>query len=117
MSVPILRQGRRLIASVQSDLTDSDWASMRDNLLRRVGEERITGVVVDVSEMSVLDSYAGRMLSSLGDMLHLRGAKAVVVGIQPDVAFAMVQLGLHLGGLKTALDLDDALAILERAHA
>jgi rsbT antagonist protein RsbS len=122
VSVPILKQGKVLIASVQAELTDSDWAELRDTLLARVGKERSSAVVVDVGQMSVLDSYAGKMLSSLGDMLRLRGARTVVVGIQPEVAFAMVQLGLHLGGIHTALDLEDGLIMAlrpvesERSH-
>lgn len=112
MNVPILKQGSCLIASVQSELTDSAWSRLRDELLERVGSQRCKSVVVDVTGMSVIDSFAGKMLGTLGEMVRLRGAQTVVVGLQPEVAFAMVQLGLHLGGLTTAIDLEDGLARL-----
>ena len=112
MRVPILKQGQCLIASVQSELTDSEWKELRDDLLARVGTQRCTSVLVDVTGMSVVDSFAGKMLGTLGDMVRLRGARTVVVGLQPEVAFSMVQLGLHLGGMTTAVDLEDGLARL-----
>jgi rsbT antagonist protein RsbS len=110
--VPILAQGRTLIASLQSELEDGEWRDLRDNLLDMVGKRRASGVIIDVSAMTVMDSYAGRMLSALGQMLRLRGAETVVVGIQPEVAFAMVQLGLHLGGVATALGLEEGIEVL-----
>jgi rsbT antagonist protein RsbS len=116
MPVPILRQGRNLIAALQSELTDSTWAGLAELLLRRATEARSKGLVVDVSRMEVVDSYAGRTLSNIAKMMKLRGVATVVVGIQPDVAMAMVQLGLHLEGAQTSLDLDEALALLAEQH-
>lgn len=112
MTVPILRQGEILVASIQAALTDRDLVDLRDRLVGRIGEERISGVVVDVSALDVLDSFAARTLRTMVHSARLRGADAVIVGIQPDVAFAMVQLGLTLDGVETALDLDEALAWL-----
>lgn len=112
MTVPILRQGEFLVASIQAALTDRDLVDLRDRLVGRIGEERISGVVVDVSALDVLDSFAARTLRTMVHSARLRGADAVIVGIQPDVAFAMVQLGLTLDGVETALDLDEALAWL-----
>lgn len=109
MSVPILRQGDVLIASIQVAQTDADLLGLRDDLARRVGELRVRGVIIDVTPLDVLDSFATRTLRAIAYTSKLRGATTVVVGIQPDVAFAMVQLGLELGGVLTALDLDEAL--------
>jgi rsbT antagonist protein RsbS len=112
MLVPILKQGDYLIASIQSALTDTDLLSLRDDLVGQVGHYRSRGVIIDVTVLDVMDSFAVRMLSTLAQMITLRGAETVIVGIQPDVAFAMVQLGLTLGGVATALDLEEGLAYL-----
>jgi len=114
MSVPILKQGDYLIASIQSELSDSDLLKLRDDLVRRVSDFRSKGVIVDVSVLDVLDSYATRTLRSMVHMIMLRGAETIIVGIQPDVAFSMVQLGLKLEGVETALDLDEGLELLDR---
>lgn len=114
MRVPILKQGAYLIASVQSALSDSEWLALRDELARKVGEHRSRGVVVDLTVLDVLDSYATRMLLAIAHILRLRGARAVIVGIQPEVAFAMVQLGITLSEVETALDLEEGLANLDR---
>jgi rsbT antagonist protein RsbS len=116
MSVPILRQNDVLIASIQIAQTDADLVQLRDDLASRTGERRIRGVVIDVTALDVLDSFATRTLRAIAFTSKLRGAKTVIVGIQPEVAFAMVQLGLDLAGISTALDLDEALTEL-RASA
>ena len=112
MAVPILKQGAYLIATVQSALTDADLMQLRDALVGRVGKSRSQGVIVDVTALDVLDSFASRTLRDLSHMIRLRGAETVIVGIQPDVAFAMVQLGLTLKGVATVLDLEEGLAFL-----
>jgi len=112
LQVPILKQGDYLIASVQSVLSDADLLQLRDNLTERVGKFRSRGVIIDVTVLDVIDSFATRMLRAIAHMLKLRGAETVIVGIQPDVAFAMVQLGLTLEGVGTALDLEEGLAYL-----
>jgi rsbT antagonist protein RsbS len=112
VGVPILKQGDVLIASIQDALTDRDLTSLRDDLLHRVGAHRSRGVVVDVTLLDVLDSFAARTLNDLAKMLRLKGADTVVVGIQPEVAIAMVRLGLTLQGVATALDLEEGLAEL-----
>ena len=114
MEVPILKQGPYLIASVQSALDDADLRALRDNLVTRVGTHRSNGVIVDVTALDVMDSYASRTLSDIAHMTRLRGAETVIVGIQPEVAFAMVQLGLTLQGVPTALDLEEGLDFLKR---
>ena len=112
MHVPVLKQGGYLIASVQSVLSDADLLQLRDDLSDRVGQFRSRGVIIDVTVLDVIDSFATRMLREVSHMLKLRGAETVIVGIQPDVAFAMVQLGLTLEGVGTALDLEEGLAYL-----
>jgi rsbT antagonist protein RsbS len=112
MEVPILKQGPFLIASIQSALNDADLRFLRDNLVERVGKLRARGVIVDVTALDVMDSYASRTLRDIAHMTRLRGAETVIVGIQPEVAFAMVQLGLMLEGVATALDLEEGLEFL-----
>jgi rsbT antagonist protein RsbS len=112
MPVPILKQGDVLIVSIQAALSDKDLLQLRDELAQRVGRDRARGVILDLTALDVLDSFATRTLRTIAYTAKLRGAEAVVVGIQPDVAFAMVQLGLSLEGIATALDLDEGLAHL-----
>jgi rsbT antagonist protein RsbS len=114
MPVPILKQGGCLIATVPATISDSDWRELEDGLLTRVGRFRSRGVIVDVTELDVLDSFATRTLRAIADAARLRGAETVLVGIQPDVAYAMVQLGLtaRFQGVSTALDLEEGLAYL-----
>jgi rsbT antagonist protein RsbS len=113
MAVPILKQSKYLIATIQSVLTDADLVQLRDALVDRVGKFRSLGVIVDVTSLDVLDSFASRTLRDLAYMIRLRGALTVIVGIQPEVAFAMVQLGLTLENVATALDLEEGLAYLD----
>jgi len=112
VSVPILKQGDVLIASIQSALSDRELAQLHDAFADQVGRFRSRGVIIDVTALDVLDSFATRTLRSIAYTAKLRGANAVVVGIQPDVAFAMVQLGLSLEGVATALDLEEGLAYI-----
>ena len=113
MSVTVLKQGPLLIASLPAVLADSEWQSFQEELLRRAGQNGIKAGVVDLTAMDVIDSYASRTLRDLVQMLRLRGVQAVVVGIQPEVAFAMAQLGLTLRGVAIALDLEEALENLK----
>ena len=115
MPVPILKQGPYLIASIQSALTDADLMLLRDALVERVGKFRSLGVIVDVTALDVMDSFASRTLRDIAHMIKLRGADTVIVGIQPEVAFAMVQLGLTLEGVATALDLEEGLEFLDKS--
>src|SRR5919204_4070396 len=112
--VLILRQGDYLIASIQGDLSDSEVLTLRDELAQRVGHERARAIIVDVTALDVIDSFVARSLRSLAITAKLRGADTVVVGIQPDVAIAMVHFRLDLTPLRTALDLDEALTVLRR---
>jgi rsbT antagonist protein RsbS len=115
--VPILRQGDHLIASIQSALSDSEVLELKENLLDQVGRYRSRGVIVDVAAMDVIDSFASRSLRTVALTMKLRGAEMVIVGIQPEVAFAMVQFGLTMDDVNTALDLEEGLEFLNRRSA
>jgi rsbT antagonist protein RsbS len=112
MRVSILKQGSYLIASIQSALTDRELLLLRDELAEQIGKFRSRGVIIDVTVLDVMDSFAVRTLRSIAEITQMKGAKAVIVGIQPDVAFSMVQLGLQLGYVETALDLEEGLDVL-----
>ncbi|TMQ52901.1 MAG: STAS domain-containing protein [Candidatus Eisenbacteria bacterium] len=114
MEVPILKQGPYLIAIIQSALTDADIVHLRDALVEKVGRHRSLGVIIDVTALDVMDSFATGTLRDMAHMVLLRGAETVIVGIQPDVAFAMVHMGLKMEGVATALDLEEGLAYLDQ---
>jgi rsbT antagonist protein RsbS len=114
MSVAILREGDLLVASIESDLSDSEVIALRDDLTRMVGDNRVRGIVIDVAALDVIDSFVARALRAIVLTARLRGAETVIIGIQPDVAIAMVQFRLNLEPLRAALDLDAAKAILIR---
>ena len=105
----ILRQGPYLIASIHTALDDSQLVRFRRDLVERIGADRARGVIIDVAALDVVDSFATRTLRDIAEMARLRGACTVVVGIQPDVALAMVELGATLDSVPTALDLDEGL--------
>lgn len=113
METPILKQGNILVATIQSSLSDDDLIRFRNRLADSVKKFRSKGVIVDVTALDVIDSFAARTLSNIADMIKLCGAETIIVGIQPSVAFAMVQLGLLLKNIKTALDLDDGILLLK----
>jgi len=114
MSVAILRESDYLIASILSDLSDSEVVELRNELTELVGRYRLRGLVIDVGALEVIDSFVARALRSIVLTVKLRGADTVIVGIQPDVAIAMVQFRLNLGPLRVALDLDAARTLLDR---
>lgn len=114
MTVAILQQGNYLIASIQSDLSDSEVIELRRELAELVGRYRSRGIVIDVSALDVIDSFVTRALTTIVLTAKLRGAETVIVGIHPDVAIAMVQFRLKLEPLRVALDLDAATALLDR---
>jgi rsbT antagonist protein RsbS len=117
MTIPILKQGRVLIVSMQASMTDMDLVQLRDELSDRVGRFRSSGVVIDVSGLDVMDSFATRTLRGIAHTTRLRGAETVIVGIQPEVAFAMSQLGLELDDVATALDLEEGLELARAPKA
>jgi rsbT antagonist protein RsbS len=114
LEVPILKQGDFLIATIQSALTDADLLHFKAALIRHVVRYRSRGVIIDLTSLDVMDSFAARMIRETAQMIRLRGGETVMVGIQPEVAFAMVQLGLKLEDVVSALDLEEGLAHLEQ---
>jgi rsbT antagonist protein RsbS len=116
MLVSVLRQGDFLIASIHTALDDEEMVRFQRNVVARIGAERSRGIIIDVAALDVLDSFGSRCLRNLAHMARLRGAETVIVGIQPDVAFAMVQLGTDLE-IHTALDLEEGLEVLEDVTA
>ena len=115
--VSILRQGSYLIASIHTALDDTQMVRFREDLIEQIGRYRSRGVVIDVAALDVLDSFGSRTLRHIAEMARLRGALTVIVGIQPDVAVAMVLLGMGTGSVPTALDLEEGLAYLNERLA
>jgi rsbT antagonist protein RsbS len=113
--VSILRQGSYLVASVHTALDDTEMIRFRNDLVEQIGRYRSTGVIIDVAALDVLDSFGFTTLRSIAEMARLRGAETVIVGIQPDIAFAMVQLGMGTGSVATSLDLEEGLEYLDRS--
>ena len=114
LRVSILSQGSYLIASIHTALDDAHFERFQRNLSDQIGQKRARGVIIDVAALDVLDSFGSRTLRDLGQVARLRGAETVVVGIQPEIAFAMVKFGINLEPIHTALDLEEGLALLDR---
>jgi rsbT antagonist protein RsbS len=114
LRVSILAQGGYLIASIHTALDDEHFERFQRDLVDQIGQRRARGVIIDVAALDVLDSFGSRTLRDLGQVARLRGAETVVVGIQPEVAFAMVKFGINLETMYTALDLEEGLALLDR---
>ena len=110
--VSILRQGPYLIASIHTALDDSQMIRFQHDLVDQIGKDRSRGVIIDVAALDVLDSFGSKTLRDIAEMARLRGATTVIVGIQPDVALAMIQLGMGTGAVPTALDLEEGLTYL-----
>ena len=113
MLVSILRQGNFLIASIHTALNDAELLQFQHDVVAQIGKHRSRGVIIDVAALDVMDSFGTRSLRDLAHASRLRGAETVIVGIRPDVAFAIVQLGLDLD-VSTALDLEEGLNVLEQ---
>ena len=114
MFVSILRQGDFLIASIHAALDDAELMRFQQEMIDQIGLYRAHGIIIDIAALDVLDSFGFTTLRSIAEMARLRGATTVIVGIQPDVAHAMVQLGMSVGSVATALDLEEGLAYLDR---
>lgn len=112
--VPIVRLGEILIATVLEDLRDSDAVDLQERLHTALDRAGARGVLLDVSVVETLDSYLGRLLNDIAATAHLLGAATVVVGIQPAVAITLVELGLELRGVQTALTVEHGMACLHR---
>jgi rsbT antagonist protein RsbS len=114
LRVSILAQRAYLIASIHTALDDEHFERFQHDLIDQIGQRRARGVIIDVAALDVLDSFGSRTLRDLGQVARLRGAETVVVGIQPEVAFAMVKFGINLDSMYTALDLEEGLSLLDQ---
>ena len=112
MFVSILQQGDFLIASIHAALDDTQFVRFQEDLVEQIGTRRAQGIIIDIAALDVLDSFGSKSLRDLAHMARLRGAAMVLVGIQPDVAYAIVKLGMTLD-IHSALDLEEGLAYLE----
>ncbi len=113
--VSILRQRPYLVASVHAALDDTQMERFRHDLIDAIGDEQARGVIIDVAALDVLDSFGSRTVRDIAEMTRLRGAATVIVGIQPDVALAMVSLGQGTGSIRTALDLEEGIELLDHS--
>ena len=111
--VPILKVGDVLLVSIQSDIDDRTVLELQQRVLDMVERTNARAVLIDISLLEMVDSFTGRMLSDITSMASIMDAETVVVGIQPAVAITLVELGLELKGVSTALDVDDGLRILK----
>lgn len=111
--IPILQIGRRLLVTIQVDLMDQTALALQDDLAARIERTGATGVLIDISALELVDSFIGRMLASISSIAHVLGAASVVVGMQPAVAITLVELGLSLDGVRTALNVERGMELLD----
>jgi rsbT antagonist protein RsbS len=110
--IPILRMGRLLLVTIQVDMHDRLAMTLQDDLTARISAEGARGVLLDISSLEIVDSFIGRMLSNIAAMARVLDAETVVVGMQPAVAITLVELGLALPGVRTALNVEKGMALL-----
>jgi rsbT antagonist protein RsbS len=115
--IPILRMGRFLLVTIQVDMHDRLALQLQDDLTQRIVKDRAHGVLIDISSLEVVDSFIGRMISNIAAMASVLDARTVVVGMQPAVAITLVELGLSLEGVRTALNVDKGMALLREEVA
>jgi rsbT antagonist protein RsbS len=113
--IPILRMGRCLLVTIQVDLEDQTAVALQEDLAARIEATGAHGVLIDISALEVVDSFIGRMLVSISGIARVLDATTVVVGMQPAVAITLVELGLALEGVRTALDVERGMRLLETA--
>jgi rsbT antagonist protein RsbS len=114
--IPILRMGRFLLVTIQVDMHDQLALTLQDDLTQRIVNDRAKGVLIDISSLDVVDSFIGRMISNIAAMARVLDAHTVVVGMQPAVAITLVELGLTLDGVRTALNVERGMALLQAAN-
>jgi rsbT antagonist protein RsbS len=115
--LPILRIGQNLLVSIQIDLDDQTVMNLQEDLAEHVVKHGARGVIIDITAAEIVDSFVGRMLSTIASISRLLDAETVVVGMRPAVAITLVELGLSLGGVRTALNLEQGLALLSEHSA
>ena len=110
--IPILKMGRFLLVTIQVDMHDRLALNLQDDLTNRIAQDRAHGVLIDISSLDMVDSFIGRMIANISGMSRILDARTVVVGMQPAVAITLVELGLSLEGVRTALNVDKGMALL-----
>jgi rsbT antagonist protein RsbS len=115
--IPILKMGQFLLVTIQVDMHDQLALTLQDDLTNRIAKERSRGVLLDISALDVVDSFIGRMIANISSMARVLDAETVVVGMQPAVAITLVELGLPLEGVHTALNVEKGMALLQRRLA
>jgi rsbT antagonist protein RsbS len=115
--IPILRMGRLLLVTIQVDMHDKLAMTLQNDLTERITETGAKGVLLDISSLDIVDSFIGRMISNIAAMARVLDAETVVVGMQPAVAITLVELGLSLPGVKTALNVEKGMEILVQRTA
>jgi len=114
--IPILRMGRLLLVTIQVDMHDRLAMTLQDDLTNRIVTDRATGVLIDISALDIVDSFIGRMISNTAAMAKILDARTVLVGMQPAVAITLVELGLTLEGVSTALNVELGIKLLEKGN-
>src|SRR5712675_2464261 len=110
--IPILRMGQFLLVTIQVDMHDRLAVQLQDDLTQKISECSSRGVLIDISTLEIVDSFIGRMLANIAAMARVLDAETVVVGMQPSVAITLVELGLSLPGIRTALNIDRGMELL-----
>jgi len=113
--IPILQMGRTLLVTIQVDLQDQTALALQDDLASKIEKSGARSVLIDISALEIVDSFIGRMLASISGIAGVLGAASVVVGMQPAVAITLVELGLSLEGVRTALNVEHGMALLRQA--
>ncbi len=113
--IPILKMGPFLLVTIQVDMHDQLAMQLQDDLTARIVAVKARGVLIDISSLEIVDSFIGRMISNIAGMARILDAETVVVGMQPAVAITLVELGLSLEGVRTALNVDKGMALLQRS--
>ena len=112
--IPILKMGSLLLVTIQVDMHDQLALTLQDDLTARIVKDRATGVLIDISALDIVDSFIGRMLGNTVSMAKVLGADTVLVGMRPAVAITLVEMGLKLDGVRTALNVDHGIRLLPR---
>ena len=112
--IPILKMGRFLLVTIQVDMHDRLALALQDDLTSRIAADRANGVLIDISSLDMVDSFIGRMIANIAGMARVLDAETVVVGMRPSVAITLVELGLPLQGVYTALNVEKGMALLEK---
>jgi len=115
--IPILKMGDLLLVTIQVDMHDRLAMTLQDDLTARIVKDRAHGVLIDISALDIVDSFIGRMISNTASMARILDARTVLVGMQPAVAITLVELGLRLEGVQTALNVDRGIELLRRSAA